>query len=66
MTPRVFCDAYAAFLRELETASVTVFKYEEFLNNPEDQLRAMCVKLGLRFTPSFRSTFHQLAPLPAI
>lgn len=61
MTPRVFCDGYAAFLRELASSGVDVFKYEEFLDDPDNQLRAMCAKLELRFESSFRDRFHQFA-----
>lgn len=57
VSPRVFCDAYAAFLREL--AATPIFKYEDFIGNPDDQLGAICGELGLRFTPSFRERFHQ-------
>ncbi len=57
LSPGHFCDAYAAFLRELGTTAV--FKYEEFIANPDDQLRAMCQELRLPFAPSFREHFHQ-------
>jgi hypothetical protein len=55
--PRAFCDAYAAFLREL--GATTIFKYEEVIDEPEDQLRAVCANLSLRFAPSFMQRFHQ-------
>jgi hypothetical protein len=57
VSPRAFCDAYAAFLRELGTTPV--FKYEEFIANPEDQFRSMCRHLHLPFAPSFKEDFHQ-------
>ncbi len=59
VTPRFFCDAYDVFLREL--GATTLFKYEEFVDNPQDQLLAMCRKFDLRFTPSFQARFHQFA-----
>ncbi len=57
VSPREFCDAYAAFLRELGTTAV--FKYEEFIADPDAQLRRMCRKLHLPFAPEFREQFHQ-------
>lgn len=57
VTPRAFCVASATFLRELGTKSI--FKYEEFVDNPEGQLRAICGELDLPFTPSFIEGFHQ-------
>jgi protein O-GlcNAc transferase len=57
VSPQEFCDAYATFLREL--GETPLFKYEEFIDNPEDQLLVICRELGLRFAPSFRERFHQ-------
>jgi hypothetical protein len=57
LTPREFCDAYAAFLRELGTTAV--FKYEDFISSPDDQLQRMCETLQLPFAPQFREQFHQ-------
>lgn len=57
LTPALFCDAYAAFLREL--ATTPIFKYEEFVADPERQLRAMCRELRLPFLSSFRDHFHE-------
>jgi Sulfotransferase family len=56
LTPTTFCEGYAAFLRELGTARV--FRYEDFIDNPERQLRAICRKLGLEFASSFKNRFH--------
>jgi hypothetical protein len=57
LNPQTFCDAYAAFLREL--GATPVYKYEEFIDNPQDQLRAICGDLDLPFAPSFIERFHQ-------
>jgi hypothetical protein len=56
-SPADFCDAYAIFLRKL--GAMPVFKYEEFVANPEEQLRAICKALCLSFAPSFREDFHR-------
>jgi hypothetical protein len=55
--PQAFCLAYAMFLRELGTKAI--FKYEEFVDNPERELRAICRELDLQFVPSFIEGFHQ-------
>jgi hypothetical protein len=57
LTPALFCDAYLAFLRELGTTPV--FRYEDFVAEPERQLRAMCLDLRLPFVSSFRVRFHK-------
>jgi hypothetical protein len=57
VSPRAFCVAYATFLREL--GNKTMFKYEEFVDDPEGKLRALCAELDLQFIPSFIERFHQ-------
>jgi protein O-GlcNAc transferase len=57
VSPRMFCNAYLTFLRELR--DTPVFKYEEFIDNANDQLRAICRNLGLEFAPSFAERFHK-------
>jgi hypothetical protein len=57
VSPSWFCDAYAAFLREL--AATPVFKYEEFVADPDHQLQSICGKIRLPFASSFREQFHQ-------
>lgn len=57
ISPWRFCDAYDTFLRELGTTAL--FKYEELIDNPQDQLLAICRELGLHFASSFRERFHQ-------
>lgn len=56
LTPSAFCEAYAAFLEEL--GSIPVYKYEDFVEHPETQLRAICGSLALPFDPSFTERFH--------
>ena len=53
--PAEFCDAYAIFLRELRAAAV--FKYEDFVANPDRELQAICRELSLPFAPSFLGDF---------
>src|SRR6266436_2054528 len=57
LTPSVFCEAYAAFLEEFGTERV--YKYEDFVQNPNSELRAICNDLALPFEPSFMERFHQ-------
>src|SRR5207253_95434 len=57
LKPSVFCDAYAAFLEEFGTQHV--YKYEDFVQKPEAELRAICKELELPFEPSFQETFHK-------
>jgi hypothetical protein len=57
LTPAIFCDAYAAFLREL--GAEQVYKYEDFVQNPHGVLRAICHDLALPFDPSFIHRFHR-------
>jgi hypothetical protein len=56
LTPSVFCEVYAAFLEELGT--IPVYKYEDFVEDPRMQLRAICGDLALPFDPSFTERFH--------
>ena len=56
LTPSAFCEAYAAFLEEL--GSTTTYKYEDFVDRPETELRAICRDLALPFDPSFAKRFH--------
>jgi hypothetical protein len=56
LTASAFCEAYAAFLEELE--NIPTFKYEDFVACPEVRLRAICEALALPFDPSFAERFH--------
>jgi hypothetical protein len=56
LTPSVFCEAYAAFLEEL--GDIPVYKYEDFVEHPSMQLRAICGDLALPFDPLFTERFH--------
>jgi hypothetical protein len=56
LKPSDFCDAYDAFLRELGT--ITVHKYEDFVERPEDEFQAICRELSLPFATSFTERFH--------
>jgi hypothetical protein len=57
VNPQAFCVAYATFLRELGTKAI--FKYEEFVANPQGELRAICGELDLQFIPSCIERFYQ-------
>jgi hypothetical protein len=57
VSPAAFCDAYMRFLNEL--GETPVYKYEEFIADPEAQFRAICEHLRLPFRPSFLERFHQ-------
>jgi hypothetical protein len=57
LRPAAFCEAYAAFLRALGTRPV--YKYEDFVQNPEAELRAICSDLVLPFDPSFIDKFYR-------
>ncbi len=57
LTPSAFCEAYAAFLEELGSAAA--YKYEDFVDRPEMELRAICGDLALPFDPSFAERFHR-------
>ena len=57
LKPSVFCEAYAAFLQEFGTKRV--YKYEDFIQNPETELQAICSDLVLPFEPSFIERFHE-------
>ncbi|MEI9977157.1 MAG: hypothetical protein WDO73_36945 [Ignavibacteriota bacterium] len=56
LTPSGFCEAYAAFLEEL--GSTTAHKYEDFVDRPEAELRAICGDLALPFDLSFAKRFQ--------
>jgi hypothetical protein len=56
LSPTAFCEGYETFLREL--GATPVFQYEDFVANPEGQLRAICGELGLEFASSFKNRFH--------
>jgi hypothetical protein len=56
LTPVIFCTGYLAFLRSL--GSIPVRKYEDFLVNPEGEMRAICGDLMLPFEPAFLEKFH--------
>jgi hypothetical protein len=56
LTPVIFCDGYLAFLRSL--GSIPVRKYEDFVLNPEGEMRAICNDLMLPFEPEFLEKFH--------
>jgi hypothetical protein len=57
LKPSVFCEGYAAFLREFGTKRV--YKYEDFVRNPDTELRAICNDLVLTFEPAFIERFHK-------
>ena len=57
LRPSTFCEAYAAFLRALGTTHV--YRYEDFVQNPETELRAICSDLVLPFEPSFINRFYR-------
>jgi hypothetical protein len=57
LAPSVFCDSYAAFLQAL--GPTPLYKYEDFVRNPETELRAICGDLVLPFEPSFIERFHR-------
>lgn len=57
LKPSVFCEAYAAFLQEFGTQRV--YKYEDFVQDPDTELRAICNDLVLPFEPSFKERFHR-------
>ena len=56
LTPVIFCNGYLAFLQSL--GSIPVRKYEDFLLNPEREMRAICDDLMLPFEPAFLEKFH--------
>ena len=57
LKPSFFCEAYAAFLQEFGTKRV--YKYENFAQNPQSELRAICEDLILPFEDSFMETFDK-------
>lgn len=56
LKPRVFSRAYLAFLEKVRDAHI--YKYEDFVANPENELRSICRDLALPFAPSFAERFH--------
>jgi hypothetical protein len=56
LTPVIFCNGYLAFLQSL--GSIPVRKYEDFLVDPEGEMRAICDELMLPFEPDFLEKFH--------
>lgn len=56
LNPSGFCDAYEAFLRGLGT--ITVHKYEDFVERPVAEFQAICRELSLPFDISFMERFH--------
>jgi hypothetical protein len=56
LTPVIFCNGYLAFLQSL--GSIAVRKYEDFLVDPEGEMRAICDELMLPFEPDFLEKFH--------
>ena len=57
LKPSYFCEAYAAFLQEFGTKRV--YKYEDFVQHPDTELRAICGDLALPFEPSFIEKFDK-------
>lgn len=57
LKPSFFCEAYAAFLQEFGTKRV--YKYENFVQNPQSELRAICGDLILPFEASFMEKFDK-------
>lgn len=56
LSPSSFCEAYAAFLRSLDAKRI--YRYEDFVQNPDAELRAICRDLALPFDASFIDRFH--------
>lgn len=56
LKPSDFCESYAAFLEDLR--STPVYKYEDFVLNPEKQLLRICRDLQIPFDPTFKNRFH--------
>ena len=56
-----FLAGYAAFLEDL--GDVPLYRYEDFLEDPSGELRAMCASLNLDFDPSFTERFHEHSQL---
>lgn len=55
-TPQTFeayCDRYLSFLDRY--SDVTVFKYEDFVADPQAQLQRICTQLALPFHPDFET-----------
>jgi hypothetical protein len=57
LKPSFFCEAYAAFLQEFGTQRI--YKYEDFVQHPVTELRAICGDLALPFEPSFIERFDK-------
>ena len=56
LSPTEFADGYAAFTRDLGETSI--FRYEDFVSAPEDQMRRVSACLDVPFDISFREKFH--------
>jgi hypothetical protein len=56
LTPSRFCEAYSAFLRELQ--DIPRHKYEDFTAHPERILSVICSDLDLPFDSDFIVRFH--------
>jgi len=56
LKPAAFCEAYAAFLRTLGPGKI--YKYEDFVRNPDTELWAICNDLSIPFQASFIEKFH--------
>jgi len=52
----LFCHSYMMFLQK--TASIPIYKYETFVENPEEQMKAICRDLNLSFDSSCFELFH--------
>lgn len=55
LTPAAFVRAYASFLDDLR--GVPIFRYEDFVRDPCDELNRMCTVLHLNFDSSFIDKF---------
>lgn len=61
-TPSSFSEYCSRYLRFLDDhATVTVLKYEEFVQRPKTIMRKMCRLLNLRFNPDFDQMFNVFA-----
>lgn len=56
LKPGNFCDAYAAFLKDL--GGTPIFKYEDFVADPEGQMLRICAELKIPFDATFRDRFQ--------
>jgi hypothetical protein len=51
-----YCRRYIAFLDHYP--SVRIFRYEDFIDRPEEVMEDMCRELRISYTPDFMDTFH--------